>query len=233
MPAPVGPSFTCSGCGTRFSLPPAVVERYPGWVPRLCQQCRGQGQGKAARFGRESAARRPGAEHASSAAQPQIEANLSPREVLEKYDGGPYEGVFTDGACSGNPGPGGWGVVVVRNNEMVDERHGRDPDTTNNRMELMALIAGYELLPEAARTVIYSDSQLCVRTINEWAAGWAARGWRRKTGPVQNLELVQRAYALAQAHPGIELRWIKAHNGARWNEYADALATTYLREAGA
>lgn len=228
--APPDRSFTCAQCGSRFALPPAVRQRYPGWVPRLCRGCRG-GAEHAGRAGG-----RPGITPFRSAApattgRPLIEANLSPHEVLAKYHDGPHDGVFTDGACSGNPGPGGWGVVQVCNNQIVAERHGRADDTTNNRMELMALIAGYELLPSAAEAVIYSDSQLCVRTINEWASGWAARGWRRKTGPVQNLELVQRAYALAQAHPRVALRWIKAHNGARWNEYADALATTYLRDA--
>ncbi|MBK6847820.1 MAG: ribonuclease HI [Proteobacteria bacterium] len=230
MPTPADSSFTCTGCGARFALPPAVQQRYPGWIPRLCRACR-SGPGSAARDAATRAAAPPRQGQRPATGRAPIEANLSPQEVLEKYDGGPYDGVFTDGACSGNPGPGGWGVVQVRDNQVVTERHGRAGDTTNNRMELMALIAGYELLPATATTVIYSDSQLCVRTINEWAAGWAARGWRRKTGAVQNLELVQRAYALAQTHPQVALRWIKAHNGARWNEYADALATTYLRDA--
>jgi ribonuclease HI len=67
-----------------------------------------------------------------------------------------------------------------------------------------------------------------VSTVNEWAAGWEARGWRRRSGPIANLELVKRLYALARARPHVELRWIKAHDGSRWNEYADALASAYL-----
>ena len=154
---------------------------------------------------------------------------LSPDEVLERYSSGPKDGVFTDGSCEGNPGPGGWGMVWVQDDEIVEQRSGTDPSTTNNRMELQALIAAYELLPEDARVVVHSDSQLCVRTVNEWAAGWEKRGWRRAKGPIANLELVKELYALAGRHPRVKLEWIKAHDGSRWNEYADALATSYLR----
>ena len=154
---------------------------------------------------------------------------LRPDEVLAKHSAGPTTGVFTDGSCEGNPGPGGWGAVWVEDDEIVREAHGDEPDTTNNRMELQALIQAYRWLPADASLTVYSDSQLCVRTINEWAAGWAARGWRRKKGPIANLELVQELYALAGERPQVELVWIAAHAGSRWNEYADALATTYLR----
>jgi len=155
---------------------------------------------------------------------------LSPEQVLERFHAGPDSGVFTDGSCEGNPGPGGWGFVWVENGRIVASRSGHDPQTTNNRMELAALIAAYETLPADADVTVYSDSQLCVNTINEWAAGWERRGWRRKTGPIANLELVQRLYALARAHPHVKLRWIRSHDGSRWNEYADALATAYMRE---
>jgi ribonuclease HI len=155
---------------------------------------------------------------------------LTPEEVLARFDGGPRTGVFTDGSCEGNPGPGGWGVVWVEDNRIVEERRGVDSATTNNRMELQALIAAYELLSEAHEITVYSDSQLCVKTVNEWAAGWERRGWRRKSGPIANLELVKRLYATARAHPQVELRWIKAHDGSRWNEYADALASAYMLE---
>ncbi len=155
---------------------------------------------------------------------------LTPQEVLARYREGPRSGVFTDGSCEGNPGPGGWGVVWVEDDRIVAERSGTDPATTNNRMELTALITAYRLLPEDAKITVYTDSQLCVNTINEWAAGWEKRGWRRKGGPIKNLELVQELYALAGAHPSVELRWIRAHDGTRWNEYADALASAYLRE---
>jgi ribonuclease HI len=154
---------------------------------------------------------------------------LTPEEVLERYRAGPRTGVFTDGSCEGNPGPGGWGMVWVEDDRIRAQRSGSDPATTNNRMELTALIAAYRELPVDARIAVYSDSQLCVKTVNEWAEGWERRGWRRKGGPIANLELVKQLYALARAHPHAELRWIRAHDGSRWNEYADALATSYLR----
>jgi ribonuclease HI len=160
---------------------------------------------------------------------PRGETLYTPEEVLERFHEGPKTGVFTDGSCEGNPGPGGWGMVWVEDDRIVAERHGHDPATTNNRMELTALIAAYELLPADAELCVYSDSDLCVKTINEWAAGWERRGWKRKTGPIANLALVQRLYSLARAHPKVKLRWIKAHDGSRWNEYADALSTSYLR----
>ena len=158
------------------------------------------------------------------------EAFLTPAEVLERHSSGPKAGIFTDGSCENNPGPGGWGFVVVENDAVVDERYGHVPDTTNNRMELQALIEAYKTLSADCKVSIYSDSQLCVNTINQWAQGWEKRGWKRKTGPIKNLELVKELYALAKAHPHVELEWIRAHDGAKWNEYADALATTYMRE---
>jgi len=159
-----------------------------------------------------------------------VEGFLTPEEVLARHSSGPKSGVFTDGSCDVNPGPGGWGFVWVEQDDIVAERHGFAPQTTNNRMELQALIEAYKLLPADAVVTVYSDSQLCVNTINEWAAGWEKRGWKRKTGPIKNLELVQELYALAGDHPDVKLQWIRAHDGSKWNEYADALATTYLRE---
>ena len=161
---------------------------------------------------------------------PRQEGFLSPEEVLSRYTGGPKTGVFTDGSCDRNPGPGGWGFVRVEDDKVVDEGFGHEPATTNNRMELKALIEAYKRLPVDAQVTIYSDSQLCVNTVTQWAAGWEKRGWRRKSGPIKNLELVKELYALAGDHPNVKLQWIRAHDGSRWNEYADALATTYLRE---
>ena len=136
--------------------------------------------------------------------------------------------IFTDGACKGNPGPGGWGALL-RYGEHERELFGGERETTNNRMELTALIAGYQLVPAGRVAVVMTDSQLCVDTINSWAAGWEKNGWKRKRGEIKNLDLVKQLYQLARAHPQIELRWIKSHNGYRWNEYADALATAYRR----
>lgn len=139
----------------------------------------------------------------------------------------PDTGVFTDGGASPNPGPGGWGAVYVRDGAIVAEAHGAEPDTTNNRMELTALIEALKLVPEGTAATVYSDSNLAVRTITEWAAGWEKRGWRRKSGPVENLDLVRRAYNGFRGRPELKLHWIKAHASSRWNEYADALANRW------
>ncbi|MGI9649208.1 MAG: ribonuclease H family protein [Acidimicrobiia bacterium] len=155
---------------------------------------------------------------------------LTLAEVQNRYSKGPQAGVFTDGGSVPNPGPGGWGSVYVIDGEVVAERHGHDPDTTNNRMELVALIEGCDLVPEGIATTIYSDSNLAVQSMNSWAAGWERRGWKRKTGPIKNLELVKELYFKLQSRPELELRWIKAHDGSLWNEYADSLANAWRRE---
>ncbi|WP_336249763.1 ribonuclease H [Stomatohabitans albus] len=156
-------------------------------------------------------------------------AGNTTEQVLARYSAGPTSGVFTDGACIPNPGPGGWGAVYVVDNELIDRRFGHDPDTTNNRMEYTAILQGIALVPDQTPTIVWTDSNLAVRSLTEWAPGWAKRGWKRKTGPVENLDLVQPAFELLQAKPWIELRWVKAHAGNRWNEYADALASAWTR----
>jgi ribonuclease HI len=214
----------CRACGRTFTLSDDLAARYPGWRPQECPACYRTGGTASAAASRSRPQARGGAgRHAR-------EENLTVAEVLERYTAGPQSGVFTDGSANPNPGPGGWGAVYVVDGEVVAEDHGHDPDTTNNRMELTALIKGAQLVPEGTPATVYSDSNLCVNTITRWAAGWAARGWKRKTGPVENLDLVQDAYAVFSARPELELVWIKAHSGNRWNEYADALSTAYSRE---
>ena len=149
-------------------------------------------------------------------------------QVLERFVDGPQTGIFTDGSCSGNPGPGGWGTVKVDDGAVIEEHHGFDPNTTNNRMEFEAMICGLELLALDEAADIYTDSKLVVDTLTKWAAGWEKRGWRRSTGPVKNLDLVQRSYALVQERPRVRILWTRAYDGSLWNEYADALATAYL-----
>jgi len=95
----------------------------------------------------------------------------------------PTSGVFTDGACLGNPGPGGWAYAWVENDRIVAEDAGSAARTTNNRMELQALIEAFRRLPGDATVPVYSDSKLCVDTVNEWAPRWRERGWRRRGGP--------------------------------------------------
>ena len=154
---------------------------------------------------------------------------LTTTEVLARYSDGPQSGVFTDGGSVPNPGPGGWGAVYVVEGEIVEQAHGHDPDTTNNRMELVALIEACDLVPEDTPTTVYSDSNLAVQSMNDWAKGWERRGWKRKTGPIKNLGLVKELYFKLQSRPEITLRWIKAHDGSLWNEYADSLANAWRR----
>ena len=211
------PSFICRVCGDDFSLPQRVLDRYPGWSPSLCLKHRDataavpQGRGRRPRVNRSDG------------------TVLTPLEVLERYTDGPVDGVFTDGGSVPNPGPGGWGSVYVIDDSIVAETHGHDPDTTNNRMELTALIEAAALVPEGTAAAVYSDSKLAVQTITEWAAGWKKRGWKRKTGPVENLDLVKVAFGLYRARPELALQWTAAHSGTRWNEYADALASEWRR----
>jgi len=157
--------------------------------------------------------------------------DLTLGEVLATFHDGPQSGVFTDGASEGNPGPGGWGAVLVVDGQVVKQDYGSEAHTTNNRMELTAMITGLEMLPHDAEIDVYSDSQLIVNILTQWAEGWKERGWKKKSpGPIANLELVKRAYELSRAKPGARIRWIKAHSGNRWNEYADSLATAYRRD---
>ncbi len=223
---------TCVSCGTRFSLPASVAERYPGWVPPRCRDCHrpAEGGGAAQTGGRADRTGGGGAKRARGRRGGAREDNLTVAEVLERYHGGPTDGVFTDGSAHPNPGPGGWGAVYVIDDTVVDEAWGHEPQTTNNRMELTALIAGFDLVPEGTPATIYTDSRLAVDTITKWAPSWQRRGWRRKTGPVENVDLVRALFERAQARPEVRLEWIAAHTGARWNEYADALSTAYRRE---
>lgn len=157
--------------------------------------------------------------------------DLTVSEVIANFTEGPQTGVFTDGSSEGNPGPGGWGAVLVVDGQVVARDYGAEPHTTNNKMELTAMIAGLEMVPPDTPTDIYTDSELVVNILTKWAAGWKARGWTKKSsGPIANLELVKRAYALAETKPHANIRWIKAHSGYRWNEYADSLATAYRRD---
>jgi len=217
-------AYMCSVCGDRFEIPSAVRDRYPNWTPRTCMGCRGKAPARGgARGSRQGESR-------TRSATANRELNIPVAEVLERFTAGPQTGVFTDGSCSGNPGPGGWGAVRVADGRVVAERHGSDPATTNNRMELMGIIAGLEMVAPGESATIHSDSMLVVNTLTKWAAGWEQRGWMRREGEVKNLDLVQRAWALVQERPNVKIEWIRAHDGSRWNEYADSLSTAYLRD---
>ncbi|MGE3856055.1 MAG: ribonuclease H [Dehalococcoidia bacterium] len=156
-------------------------------------------------------------------------ANLTTAQVLARFDAGPSTGVFTDGSCSGNPGPGGWGAVYVMDGQVLAQEWGADPATTNNRMEFTAMIEGLRFLGPSEAVDVYTDSALVVNTLTQWAKGWERNGWRRRDGEVKNLDLVREAYELAKERPLARIQWIRAHDGSRWNEYADALSTAYQR----
>jgi ribonuclease HI len=136
---------------------------------------------------------------------------------------GPVVEIFTDGACKGNPGPGGWGVIL-RYGSREKEMSGSDPATTNNRMELMAAIMGLESLTRRSVVKLHTDSIYVLRGITEWVPGWKRSGWKTKDRkPVKNVDLWTRLDELAALHD-IEWHWVKGHAGHPENERADRLA---------
>lgn len=131
--------------------------------------------------------------------------------------------MFTDGACLGNPGPGGWGVLL-RHGEQERELSGAEAQTTNNRMELMAAIAGLEALKRPCEVTLVTDSQYVKRGVEEWMARWQANGWRTSDRqPVKNRDLWERL-AAALARHRVRWQWVKGHAGHVENERADVLA---------
>ena len=131
--------------------------------------------------------------------------------------------IYTDGACSGNPGPGGWGAIL-RMGAHEKEISGGEAGTTNDRMELMAVISALELLKRPCEVELYTDSQYIERAVNEgWLRGWKARGWRRREGELKNPELWQRLEALLGEHR-VTFHWVKGHAENEYNNRCDALA---------
>ena len=140
--------------------------------------------------------------------------------------------IYTDGACQGNPGPGGWGAWL-KSGATEKELFGGELNTTNNRMELTAVIEGLAALKRPCKVVLYLDSQYVRQGITEWIKGWKAKGWITSTKqPVKNAELWRRLDALVSSggHQ-IEWRWVKGHSGDPGNERADALANKGVQKA--
>jgi len=138
--------------------------------------------------------------------------------------------VYTDGGADPNPGPGGWGAVLVHPaSGRVQELQGGEPQTTNNRMELTAAIRALEGLRQPCRVELHTDSQYLRRGVSEWLPGWIARGWRRKGGELQNEDLWRRLATAAARHE-VDWRWVKGHAGDARNERADRLAAAATSE---
>jgi ribonuclease HI len=137
--------------------------------------------------------------------------------------------VYADGGCDPNPGPGGWGAVIAAPEGTI-ELCGGERATTNNRMELTAAINALEHFPEGAAIEMRCDSQYVVKSVTEWMRGWKARGWRTATGPVKNVDLMQRLDALA-ASRDVRWTWVRGHAGEAGNERADRLAAKGRRLA--
>lgn len=140
---------------------------------------------------------------------------------------GPFQ-LFTDGACSGNPGPGGWGFVLRDLSSQAETRgSGGEPDTTNNRMELLSVIRGLEAIPPGGQVKIVTDSNYVAKGITEWMKGWKSRGWKRIEGgklkPVKNVELWQELDGLV-AERKVNVQWVKGHAGHPENEECDRMA---------
>jgi len=136
--------------------------------------------------------------------------------------------IYTDGACLGNPGPGGWGALL-RYKATERELSGGEPMTTNNRMELMGAIAALEALTEPCEVVLHTDSQYVRQGITEWLRNWVRRGWKTAGGgAVKNQDLWQRLQVACERHT-IDWRWVKGHSGHPENERVDALASAAAR----
>ena len=136
--------------------------------------------------------------------------------------------IYTDGACKGNPGPGGWGVLL-RYKGTTKELFGGESETTNNRMELMAAIKGLEVLNRPCKVKLNTDSKYVLQGITEWMANWKKRGWKTANKqPVKNEDLWRRLDSALQRHE-VEWIWVKGHSGDHGNEKADLLANKGIK----
>ena len=137
--------------------------------------------------------------------------------------------IYTDGACKGNPGPGGWGVVL-RSGDKEKHLHGGELMTTNNRMEMTAVIQALKALKMDCHVSLYTDSKYVMQGVTEWMGGWKARGWKTAgKAPVKNVDLWQEIDELLGKHQ-IDWHWVKGHAGHPGNELADALANKGVEE---
>ncbi len=162
------------------------------------------------------------------------------KSPADQIDAGPHSfclEIFTDGACSGNPGPGGFGAVVLKQGQITQEMASGEDNTTNNRMEMMAVIAGLEYAltvidSHTERILVTTDSKYVMEGITRWVAGWKHNGWKTKAKqPVKNQDLWMRLDEL-QSKLNVTYKWVKGHSGHKWNERADELARQGIKMRG-
>ena len=157
------------------------------------------------------------------AAEAVVEDKKADKKTISK---GTKVKLYTDGACKGNPGPGGWGCILVYG-EVEKELSGGEKQTTNNRMELSAAIAGLEALKTPCEVELWSDSKYLVDAITKgWARSWKAKGWKKSDGkPALNPDLWEKLLALLEIH-NVNFVWVRGHNGHEYNERCDQLAVS-------
>jgi len=137
--------------------------------------------------------------------------------------------IYTDGACSGNPGPGGWGAIILSEEKKETNISGKEKSTTNNRMELMAPIMALRKIKKASKIIIYTDSIYLKNGITNWIKNWEKNGWKSSNKkPVKNKDLWVTLNKLSKEHI-IDWKWVKAHAGNKYNEIADKLATKAIK----
>ncbi len=143
----------------------------------------------------------------------------------------PHVELYTDGACSGNPGPGGWAFILKHPSSQTEkESSGGDPSTTNNRMELLSVINGLKSLDRPCQVDLYSDSQYVVKGLRDWMDGWKKKGWKRgRNDPVMNVELWKQLDDLRQIH-AVRSHWVRGHNEHPENERCDRLAVAAIEQ---
>ena len=164
-------------------------------------------------------------------AEPLHSAPVAKKTDANPADTLPHVELYTDGACSGNPGPGGWAYILKHPaSGKSTESYGAEPLTTNNRMELLAVINGLKALQRRSRVEVYSDSQYVLKGLNEWMTGWKAKGWKTADKkPVKNQDLWQMLDELRSKHD-LSYHWVRGHNEHPENERCDQLAVA-AREA--
>ena len=138
--------------------------------------------------------------------------------------------IYTDGACSGNPGPGGYGWIMVADDKVLHQGSGGEKDTTNNRMEMMAVIEALKLwLKTPHELTVVTDSKYVLQGMTEWIEGWKKRNWiGSNKKPVKNQDLWKELDALCAQRPGLKWKWVKGHSGNTWNEAVDQLAVSAI-----